>query len=172
MQPRFPFRREKHDIIDICHHDTVVYQRVNDMIISNINPTMRYTTAILVQQKIPWLYLIHGNFCAISFYHFEEPFFTMVQMPLIGIRGDLDGPTLDVSRSFEAGDEQHATINALTLDFRLIYVRGPKPCVGFFYDRIHSNTSFNGTNGAMTDAESSSVLDDTVPPLLAYVPCG
>ena len=96
----------------------------------------------------------------------------MVQMPLVRIRWDLDGPTLDVSRSFEAGDEQHATINALALNLCLVHMRRPKPCVGFFYDRIHSNTSFTGTNGAMTDAESSSLLDDTVPPLLAYVPCG
>lgn len=96
----------------------------------------------------------------------------MVQVPFIGIGRDLDSPPLDVSRSFEAGDEQHAAINALALDLRLVYVRRSKPCVGFFYDRIHSNTSFSGTNGAMTDAESSSVLDDTVPPLLAYVPCG
>ena len=91
----------------------------------------------------------------------------MVQMPLIGIRGDLDSPTFDVSRSFKAGDEQHAAVNALALDLRLIHVRRSQPCVGLFYDRIHSNTSFNGTNGAMTDAESSSVLEDTVPPLLA-----
>ena len=96
----------------------------------------------------------------------------MVQMPLIGIRGNLDSPTLDLSRSFEAGDEHHAAINTLALDLRLVHMRRPKPCVGLFYDRIHSNTSFNGTNGATTDAESSSLLDDTVPPLLAYVPCG
>lgn len=85
-------------------------------------------------------------------------------MPFIGVGSHLDGSLFYVSRIFEAGDEEHAAVNAFALYFGLIDMRSPKPCIGFCNKWIHNNTSFKGTYGAMTEAESSSVLEDTLPP--------
>ena len=99
----------------------------------------------------------------------KKPFIIMMEVPFIGVRRHFNSALFDVPCAFQTGYQEHTAVNAVAFDFGLIDVRCPQPFVGFPYNRIilviiHSKTSFSGTNGTMTVAESSSVEEVTVVP--------
>ena len=116
---------------------------MDDVAAAHIDGPMAHTAAIAVQQEVTFLQVVH--LVAIPLNDVQKPFRAVMQVPLIGVRFHLDGALGDAAGIFQAGNQQHATVNALALHLGLIDVRGPQPCIRFFHNRIHHiSTSFCG----------------------------
>ena len=87
-----------------------------------------------------------------------------MQMPLVGIRFNGDIPVPNEPRILQRSNEQHPTIDTDALDPRLIDMRGIQPVPGrsrYPFSIGHMSTSFLGTNGAIRQVSSVSLLEIT-----------